>query len=141
VVGIHGPDYRLVAVVEGRETVVEGITGLVNRIIACDPGVVLVVFCNLAPEPDGAVLVVFVVPEGGVGGGVVGVPVRVLAAGDSMHIEDCVDVVFGALWDVRLTFSEKVEGAGVCTNSITRSRCLNPDSFSTRGFMSSSKCR
>jgi hypothetical protein len=104
VVGIHSPDYRLVPVIEGGETVVEGITGLVNRIIACDPGVVLIVFCDLAPEPDGAVLVVFVVPERGVGGGVVGVPVRVLAARDGMHIEDGVDVVFGALWDVRLTF-------------------------------------
>jgi hypothetical protein len=42
-------------------------------------------------------LVIFVIPEGGVGGGVVGVPVGILAAGDGVHVEDCVDFVFGAL--------------------------------------------
>lgn len=41
---------------------------------------------DLGPEPNAAVLVVFVVPEGGMRGGVVGVPVGVLAAGEGVHV-------------------------------------------------------
>lgn len=62
------------------------VTGLVDRIVACDPRIIAVVLCDLCPEPDGAGLVVFVIPEGGVQRGVVGVPVGVLSAGEGVHV-------------------------------------------------------
>lgn len=88
------------------------VAGLVDGIVACDPGVGDVAFCELGPEPDAAVLVVFVVPEGGVGGGVVGVPVGILAAGDGVHVEDCVDFVFGALGAVSHNPCHSIESYG-----------------------------
>ena len=69
----------------------------IDGVVACHPGIGLVVCCNLSPEPNASVLVIFVVPEGGVAGGVVGVPVRVLTSRDCVHVKDCVDFVFGAL--------------------------------------------
>ncbi len=62
------------------------VAGLVDRVVACDPRVGGVAGGDLRPEPEGAVLVVFVVPESGVRGGVVGVPVGVLAAGEGVHV-------------------------------------------------------
>jgi hypothetical protein len=59
---------------------------------------------DLGSEPNAAVLVVFVVPEGGMRGGVVGVPVGVLAAGKGVHVEDCVDFAFGTLRRLTLAY-------------------------------------
>jgi hypothetical protein len=44
---------------------------------------------DLGSEPNAAVLVVFVVPEGGMRGGVVGVPVGVLVAGGGACLGLC----------------------------------------------------
>lgn len=63
-----------------------GVAGLVDGIVACDPGVVFIAVGDLFPKPDAAVLVVLVVPEGGVRGGIVGVPVGILPAGKGVHI-------------------------------------------------------
>jgi hypothetical protein len=134
---IDGADPGLDAGVEGGETVVQSVAGLVDGIVACDPGIGFVVCGDLFPEPDSAVLKVFVVPEGGIVGATVAVPIGVLTTRKGMEIENGVDFVFSTLgmlvWDF--------EGQERHTRSITRSRCLNPDSFSTRGFISSSKWR
>jgi hypothetical protein len=134
---INGADADLDAGVEGGETVVQSVAGLIDGIVACDPGIGFVVCGDLFPEPDGAVLEVFVVPEGGIVGAAVAVPVGVLTTREGVEIEDGVDFVFSALGVLVWDFGGQ-EGH---TRSITRSRCLNPDSFSTRGFISSSKCR
>lgn len=143
VVRVDGADGGFEAGVEGWEADVLRVAGLVDGVVAGDPGVGAVAGGELGPEPDGAVLVVAVVPEGGVVGGVVGVPVRVLAAGEGVHVEDGVDVVFGALGEGYVSGLDWMgwEGREGRTRSITRSRCLNPLSFSTRGFISSSKWR
>src|SRR4051812_28665435 len=83
---IDGADSGFETLVECWETVVEWIAGLVDGVVACDPGVVFVVCCEFGPEPDGAVLVVFVFPECSVCGWVVGMPVGVLAARDGVHV-------------------------------------------------------
>jgi hypothetical protein len=97
VLGVDGADRGLDAVVEGGQAPVLRVARLVDRVVAGDPGVGLVVCSELLPEPDGAVLVVFVLPEGGVVGAAVAVPVGVLAAGEGVQVQDCVDFVFCAL--------------------------------------------
>jgi len=86
VVRVDLSDSRLKAVVERRKTVVERVAWLVNWVVTSYPSVVLVAFSNLSPEPDDTVLVVFVVPEAGVVGDVVRVPVRVLSAGGGVKV-------------------------------------------------------
>lgn len=101
---IDSTDRWLQARIESREASVFRVAGLVDGIVACDPRVRAVAGGDLRPEPDGAILVVLVVPEGGVRGGVVGVPVGVLAAGQGVHVEDCVDFVFGTLRRLTLAY-------------------------------------
>lgn len=98
VIGIHLPDCRLESLVERGQPVVLRIARLVDRVVAGHPWVVLVTRRDLLPKPDGAILVVLVVPEGGVVGRVVRVPVAVLTAGNSVHVEDGVDLVLGTLF-------------------------------------------
>lgn len=69
----------------------------VDRIVASHPGVALVPRRNLFPQPDAAILVIFVVPEGGIISHIVGVPVRVLAARNRVQVENGVDLVFRTL--------------------------------------------
>lgn len=64
--------------------------------VASDPRTVTVSLCNPLPEPHYAILVALEVPKCRICRAVVGVPVRVLAAGDRMHIEGGVDTVPGA---------------------------------------------
>lgn len=97
VVRIHFADRRLKTIVEGWETSVLGVAGLVDGVVARDPGVGGVVFCEFGPQPDSAVLVVFKIPERSIIRRVVGVPVWVLAAGDGVHIENCIYALFGTL--------------------------------------------
>ena len=96
---VYSADGGFDAVVEGGEAVVFRVARLVERVIARDPGIRLVAGGELLPEPDGAVLEVPVVPEGGVAGRVVGMPVWVLAAWGGVHVEDGVDAVVGAEGD------------------------------------------
>jgi predicted nucleotidyltransferase len=62
------------------------VAGLIDGVVACNPVVGGVARGDLGPESNAAVLVVFMVPQGGVRGGVVGVPVGVLAAGEGVHV-------------------------------------------------------
>lgn len=105
VVRVDGTDSGLEAVVKGWETVVKRVAGLVDGVIACDPGVISVVLCDLTPEPDRSVLVVLVVPKRGISSWGIGVPVRVLTPRDGVHVEDRVDAVFGALRGISLGMS------------------------------------
>lgn len=98
---VNCPNGLLHALVERRQPHVLRIAGLVQRIIPGHPGVAAIPGCDLLPQPDGAVLVVFILPEAGVVGWVVGVPVGVLAARGCVHVEDGVDVVVGALMPVQ----------------------------------------
>jgi hypothetical protein len=85
------------AVVESQQPRPLRVGGLVHGVVACDPGIPLVSTGNVLPKVDDAVLEVNVVPEGGVSGRVVGMPVLILAARAGMQVEDCVDSVLGAL--------------------------------------------
>lgn len=58
---------------------------------------VFVVLCKFRPQPDSAVLEILVIPKSSIIRGVVGVPIWVLTTRKGVHIEDRVDVVFGAL--------------------------------------------
>lgn len=121
VIGVYGADCGVDLVVELDYAVVFGIGGFVERVVGCDPFVAFVVFGELCPEPEDAVLEVLVVPDfylfilqtglplekGGndilgvyqlkltVGNvaSVIGVPVSVLATWCSVEIEDSVDTV------------------------------------------------
>jgi hypothetical protein len=48
----------------------------------------------LLPEPDGAVLVVFKVPECSVGGWIIRVPTLILTAREGVHVQDRVYAFF-----------------------------------------------
>lgn len=99
VVRVNLPDGWLNAVVEGWQTVVERITWLVDRVVAGYPGIVLVTFGDLSPEPNDTILVVLVVPESGVVSNIVRVPVGVLTARRRVKVQNCVDFVLRALMD------------------------------------------
>lgn len=73
------------------------VTGLVDGVVACNPVVGGVARGDLDPEPNAAVLVVFVVPEGGVRGGVVRVPVGVFWPPGRLCMSRIVVIVFGTL--------------------------------------------
>lgn len=85
-------------IIEGWEPDVLGIARLINRVVTGDPRIRGVVGGKLLPKPDGAVLVVFIVPESSVGGGVISVPPWRLATWKSVHIEDSIYPFFCALW-------------------------------------------
>lgn len=97
-IGIDFTDLGFDAVVEGWEAVVKRIAGFVDEVVARDPGVGFVAAGDSSPEMDHTVLKVFVVPERGMVGWVVSVPVATLAAGKGVQVENCVDVVLGTLW-------------------------------------------
>ena len=105
---------------------------LVQDVVTCNPGVVLVVLSKMFPENDSTVLEVFVYPEESLIGGVVTVPVCTLAAGECVQINNGVDAMTSALRSV----SRYRRGP---TISIARSRCFSPSRLKTLGFMSSSK--
>ncbi len=86
VIWINLADCRLDPLIERRKSDVFWVTRFVDGIIPGDPGIVLISLCELLPEPDSAVLMVFVVPESGVVGWIVRMPVWILAAGDGVHI-------------------------------------------------------
>lgn len=80
-IGINVPDCWYNPVIECQETTPFGISRLVHGVVARNPGVALVSPGNMLPEINGSILEVFVIPERGMAGGVVGVPVLVLATG------------------------------------------------------------
>lgn len=63
---VDSADRWLEPCVESGKTEMFRVARLVDGIVACDPGVRAVAGGDGGPEPDGPVLVVFVVPEGGV---------------------------------------------------------------------------
>jgi len=139
VVRVNFSDSRLEAVVERRKTVMERVTWFVDWVVASYPCVVLVAFGNLSPQPDDSVLVVLVIPEAGIVGDIVRMPIRILSSGGGMQVENGVDLVLGALTSWLADTSTALQGS--LTMSTTLSRCLKPSVFNTLGFMSSSKWR
>lgn len=126
------------AVVEGEETSPLRVGRLVHRVVSRYPRVPAVSLSNVLPQVDSTVLEVNVVPEGGVAGRVVGVPILVLAAGQCVDVEDSVDLVLGTLQHCQIRNQSKPKTESH-TISTTRSTCLNPSSLISNGFMSSSK--
>lgn len=88
----NGIVHPLVKPDDGR---VRRVSGLVQGVVPRDPLVPDVVLRELCPQPDRAVLKVLVDPKVGDVGAVVGVPVRVLAAGCGVEVEDGVDALLG----------------------------------------------
>lgn len=70
---------------------------LIDRIVACNPRITAIPRRDLFPQPDGSVLVILEVPEGGVGGWVITVPALIVPAWKSMHIEDRIYTFFCTL--------------------------------------------
>jgi hypothetical protein len=95
--GVDGANLGLDAVVECGETIVQLIAGFIDRIVASNPWIRLVVRGDLLPEPYCTVLEVLVVPECGVFGTAIAVPVGILATWKRMHVENRVYIVLGTL--------------------------------------------
>lgn len=67
------------------------ICGLVEDIVSCNPGVAFVPRCELLPEPDEAVLEIFVLPEKAYVNGVVRMPTSALSTRSRVDVDDGVD--------------------------------------------------
>ena len=83
---VNSADSSLQPGVEGGQATMLWVAGLIDRIVSRNPGVFDIVCCYLGPEPDGAVLVVFEVPEGCIVAWIVRVPIWVLPAWDCVHV-------------------------------------------------------
>ena len=108
VVGVDRADGRDEAGVEGPDDLAGLVGGLVQQVVARDPGVVLVVRGHGLPEVDDAVLEVPVLPEGRDVRRVVGVPVLVLRARQRVQVDDRVDAVGGQQVDHAVEVAEAV---------------------------------
>ena len=95
--GIHLPDCGFEAVIKCWQAVVFRVTGLVDGVEASYPSVILVSSSDLLPQPDCAVLVIFIFPEHGMTCRIVRVPVWILRAWHGMHVQDCVYFLLRAL--------------------------------------------
>ena len=69
------------------------IAGLIERVVPSNPGILPVPGSNLFPKPHRAVLVILVIPERGVASRIVRMPVRILAAGNGVHVQDGIDAM------------------------------------------------
>jgi len=98
VIRVYLADGWLEPVVKRGKSMVQWIARLVDRVVTSYPCIVLVSFCDLFPKPDRPVLMVLVVPESSVVGGVVRMPVSILSTRYGMHVQDGIDLVFGTLW-------------------------------------------
>lgn len=102
VFGINIADSGDDAIVEGEQASPLDVGGFVEGVVSRDPRISLVSLRNNLPQVDDSILEMLVVPEGGVAGRVVGVPILVLAAGSGVEVENRVDFVLGALQEERL---------------------------------------
>ena len=96
VVGVDTADRSVDTVVERDQARLVRVRRLVERVVARDPRVVLVMLRELFPEPYDAVLEVLVVPEVGDVRARVRVPVCVLPAWRGVQVKDGVDAMLGA---------------------------------------------
>lgn len=96
-VRIDIPDRRHDTVVECQQTSPLRVSGLVHGVVTSNPWIAFVSSRNMFPQVDRPVLEVFVVPEGGVSGRVIAVPILVLSTGKGVKVENSVDTIFGAL--------------------------------------------
>ena len=108
VVGVHRADGRDEPPVEGPDDAAGLVRGLVQQVVARHPGVAPVVVGDGLPQVHDPVLEVPVLPEGGDVGGVVGVPVMVLGAGQGVQVDDRVDAVSGERVDGPVEVAEAV---------------------------------
>ena len=99
VIRIDGANGLVEPSVEGHDHLFTSITRLVDGIIACHPRMSLVPGGKHFPEVDHAVLEVLMLPEEGFVGRVVAMPGLILVAGQSMQVNDRVDLLFGTQVD------------------------------------------
>ena len=76
---IHSANGIVDAIIKLNHTCMGGISWLVERVVPCNPCVIAVVFGEFLPEPNNAVLEIFVKPECCDMSPMVRVPVRVLS--------------------------------------------------------------
>jgi len=88
---VYGANGVVNSIVEADEPRMLGVCRLIERIVASDPRIVLVVFRQFTPKPHETVLEVFVSPESSDVDTSIGMPVGILPAGSGVHIKDCVD--------------------------------------------------
>lgn len=96
-VRINIPNCGHNTVVECQQTSPLTVSRLVHGVVTGYPWIALVSSGNMFPQVDRSVLEVFVVPECGVSGRVIAVPILVLSTRQGMKVEDSVDTIFGAL--------------------------------------------
>ncbi len=82
---------------------------LIHYVIPRDPCVVLVVRRDFGPEPDEAVLKIFVAPKKRDVSPTVGVPAPALTPGSGVHVDDGVDGMFGAEIDDTVEVFEAID--------------------------------
>jgi hypothetical protein len=79
VIGVNVPDCWYNSVIKCQKATPFGISGLVHGVIASNPWIALISPSNMLPDINGSILEVFMIPESSMAGGVVGVPILVLA--------------------------------------------------------------
>lgn len=84
------------------------IRGLIQDVVAGDPGIIFVARCELLPKPDKAVLEVLVSPEVAYVGTAVRMPSPTLTAWSCVDVDDGVNGVFGAEGDRTVEVLEAV---------------------------------
>lgn len=67
----------------------------VSKVVVGNPLVVLILGGDWLPEPDGAILTVLEVPEVGISGTIIRVPICILGAGHRVHVNNSVDALHG----------------------------------------------
>lgn len=80
----------------------------VQDVVSGDPGIIFVVRCELFPEPDEAILEVFVSPEVADMGSAICVPSSTLTTWCCVNVDDGVDGMFGAEGDRAVEVLEAV---------------------------------
>jgi hypothetical protein len=80
-IGVNVADCWYNSVIKCQQATPFGISRLVHGVIARNPRIALVSPGNMFPEINSSILEVFVIPESSMAGGVVRVPVLILATG------------------------------------------------------------
>lgn len=93
--GVDCADCFVHALVKADEGRVRWVCGFVEGVVSRDPLVSGIVLRELGPQPDRAVLKVFVDPKVGDVSARVAVPVRVLSSGCGVEVEEGVDTLLG----------------------------------------------
>lgn len=80
VIWVNGADCVLEPSHDRLDKLPSGLSWFVHDVVSCNPSMVLVVLSQVFPNDNGSILEILVDPEQGLIGGIVGVPVYILAS-------------------------------------------------------------